>query len=290
MKAIFTNDDVGASSNPKSVEGFQTVVDWLNSREIKATFFWVPKPGDFKKCHELWNPTVLKAREQGHDFQLHGLSHGSCLEFGVPQESTRRTNSKVFHEYELNRAKWEAEHSVQRLKLKLEEGVAIYQQVFAERPKVFRAPCFGVCPAMYEALAGVGIRYSSSRGLNPTATAYTILGDKSLRRWSPDFPCRPWVEPPGVTEIVCMEDLCIGGVAPDQFDDRLDLVISELNHFIEEAGHEGVLVIGSHYHSMMKTWDQTRPLLEKTLDWLAQRGITEWGTFREFVDATGAQP
>jgi hypothetical protein len=137
---------------------------------------------------------------------------------------------------------------------------------------------------MYEALAAVGLRYSSSRGLNPTATAYTLLGDRSLRRWAPDFPCRPWLEPPGVTEIPCMEDLCIGGVLPDQCEDRLDLFLGELAHFLREAGEEGVLVLGSHYHSMMRTWDQTRPLLERSLDWLAQKGITEWVTFQEWVD------
>ena len=284
MKAIFTNDDAGASANPRMVEWFQTVVDWLNARKIRATFFWVPKPAEFEKCHDLWRPALMRARGQGHDFQLHGLTHGTCLEFGPPQESTRRTNWRTFQEYDSNRPRWDAEHSAQNLRRKLEEGVAIYRQVFGEPPQVFRAPCFGVCPAMYEALAAVGIRYSSSHGLNPTATAYTILGDKSLRRWAPDFPCRPWVEPPGVTEIVCMEDLCIGGVLPEQFDDRLDLVLSELQHFMEEAGDQGVLVIGSHYHCMMKTWDQTRPLLERMIEWLAQKGITEWVTFKQWVE------
>ncbi|MBM4082120.1 MAG: hypothetical protein FJ278_20610 [Planctomycetes bacterium] len=181
--------------------------------------------------------------------------------------------------------RWQAEHAVESLRRKLAEGIAIHQQVFGERPVIFRAPCFGVCSPMYEALAAVGIRYSSSRGLNPTATAYTVLGDKSLRRWAPDFPCRPWVEPPGVTEFVCMEDLCIAGVpsAAGGFDDRLDLVLSELGHFIAEAGDDGVLVFGSHYHSMLRTWPQTRPLLERTIEWLASKGVTEWVTFKEFA-------
>lgn len=233
---------------------------------------------------------MLKAASRGHDFQLHGLTHGTCLEFGVPQESTRRSNWRVFQEYESNLSHWQAEHTVEKLKAKLDEAVSTFQSVMGEGPQVFRAPCFGVCPALYEALAAVGIGFSSSRGVNPTATAYTLLGDRSLRRWAPDFPCRPWVEPPGVTEIPCMEDLCIGGVPADQFDGRLELVISELRHFLAEAGEEGVLVFGSHYHSMMSTWGQTRPLLERTLEWLAGEGITEWVTFREYVaeGSTGA--
>jgi peptidoglycan/xylan/chitin deacetylase (PgdA/CDA1 family) len=289
VKAIFSNDDAGASSNPGMVEWFQIVVDWLNAQKIRATLFWVPKPVEFEKCHDLWRPALMRARATGHDFQLHGLTHGTCLEFGLPQESTRLTNWKTFQEYDSNRARWAAEHSVESLKRKLDEGISIFQRMMGEPPKAFRAPCFDVCPAMYEALAATGIRYSSSRGLNPTATAYTLLGDKTLRRWAPDFPCKPWVEPAGVTEIVCMEDLCIGGVQPSQFDDRLDLYISELNHFIAEAGDQGVLVIGSHYHSMMKTWDQTRPLLERMIEWLAGKGITEWVTFREWIASHSAR-
>jgi hypothetical protein len=265
------------------VEWFETVVEWLNGQHIRAPFFWVPKPGEFEKCHELWDPTLIRAREQGHDFQLHGLTHGTCLEFGLPQESTRRSNSRAFEEYEASPSFWEQEHSLEHLTARLEEGVALYRQVFGETPVVFRSPCFGVCPAMYEALAAMGIRWSSSRGLNPTATAYTLTGDRSLRRWQPDFPCIPWVEPPGVTEIPCMEDLLIGGVPADQFDDRLDLVLSELGHSLDEAGEEGVPVFGSHYTSMMKTWDQTRPLLERVIAWLGERGVRQWVTFREFA-------
>ncbi len=283
MKAIFTNDDAGTSGNARMVEWFQTVAEWLNAQGLRATFFWVPKPADFRKAHELWRPALMAARDQGHDFQLHGLTHGTCLEFGVPQESTRRSNPKNFQEYESDLPRWRAEHSTPSLTAKAAEGAALFEGFFGERPKIFRAPCFGVCPAMYEALAAAGIRHSSSRGVNPTATAYTALGDPSLRRWSPDFPCTPWTEPPGVTEYPCMEDLCIRGVTAEQFDDRLDLFQSELDHFIAEAGDGGALVFGSHYHSMMKTWDQTRPLLESVLNWLARRGITEWTTFKDFI-------
>ncbi|MBC7286657.1 MAG: polysaccharide deacetylase family protein [Armatimonadetes bacterium] len=283
MRAIFTNDDVGASATEEAVNAFRTVVQWLNECSIRATFFWVPKPPDWRRCHELWNPVLLEAHRQGHDFQLHGLSHDSCLEFGVPQESTRRTNAAVFAEYEANRARWDKAHSPSRLARKLALARRIYETVFGQAPLVFRAPCFGVCPAMYDALATVGIPHSSSRGINPTATAYVLLGDPELRRWAPDFPCRPWVEPPGVTEHPCMEDLCIGGVNPDQVDDLFDLMTSELGHCLDELGGDGVLIFGSHYHSMARTWEYTRPLLERVLDWLASRGVSEWITFADLV-------
>jgi hypothetical protein len=283
MRAVFTNDDAGASASEQAVEAFRTVSQWLNECSIRATFFWVPKPPQWRRCHELWNSALLEARGLGHDFQLHGLAHDSCLEFGVPQESTRRTNAAVFAEYEANRGHWNRAHSAGRLAGKLRQARRAYEAVFGEPPLVFRAPCFGVCPAMYEALAEVGIHYSSSRGINPTATAYVLLGDPALRRWAPDFPCRPWVEPPGVTEYPCMEDLCIGGVRPDQVDDLFDLMTSELAHCLDELGDDGVLIFGSHYHSMARTWAYTRPLFEHVFEWLAARGVTDWVTFKDFV-------
>jgi len=287
MKALFTNDDAGSAAGSGAVEAFATVVDWLDAQGIPGTFFWVPKPGRFEEAHELWDPVVREVRERGHDFQLHGLTHGSCLEFGVPQASTRRANPAPFEEYEANREHWEQEHSVPSLLARVREGVAIYETVFGERPAVFRAPCFGVCANMYEALAQAGIRHSSSRGVNPTATAYTITGDTSLRRWAPDFPCTPWVEPPGVTEHPCMEDVCLAGVPAEQAEDRLDLVLAELGHCMDEVGDDGVVVFGSHYHSMVRTWEQTRPLYETAFEWMADRGVAEWVTFGDCVAGEG---
>jgi len=80
-----------------------------------------------------------------------------------------------------------------------------------------------------------------------------------------------------------MEDLCIGGVTPEQYDERLALVISELEHFLAEATDDSVLVIGSHYSPMVNTWEQTRPLLEAMFEWLARQGITEWVTFAHYL-------
>jgi peptidoglycan/xylan/chitin deacetylase (PgdA/CDA1 family) len=284
MIGIFTNDDVGASRTPQAVEAFETVADWLSGLGLRGTFFWVPKaggqPGD---QDELWLPALRRAEAAGHDFQLHGLTHGNCLEFGLTQESTRPSNPKPFEEYERHREHWEREHSIESLTAKLETGIAIYERAFGRHPVVFRSPCFGMCPNAYQALHDVGLRHSSSRGLNPTATAYTITGNPALRRWAPDYPCHPWVEPPGVIEYGCFEDLTFGGVPAEEFDDRLDLYQSELSSFFAEATEESVLVLGTHFSAMVSTWAQTRPLFERLLDWLPSQGVTKWQTFAEYV-------
>ena len=284
MNAIFTNDDAGAAANPRMIEWFETVADWLTGQGIRGTFFWVPKPANHEEAHGLWRPALLAARDRGHDFQLHGHSHSNCLEFGIPQASTRRANPTPFDEYEANRGHWVEQHSAPNLQRKIEQGLAVYRDTFGGRPAIFRSPCLGVCPQMYEALHAAGVAYSSSRTINPTATAYTKLRDPALRTWAPDFPCTPWAEPPGVTEVPAVEDLCITGVPSDDYDDRLDLYLGELRRVMAQAGSDGTVVLCSHYHSMMRTWEQTRPLMERVIEWLGQQGVTEWLTFGEYAE------
>ncbi|MEN6549291.1 MAG: DUF2334 domain-containing protein [Armatimonadia bacterium] len=282
MLAIFTNDDAGVSTDPQAVAGFRQVIDWLNEVGVRGTFFWVPRPAQYAEAHELWRDTLLWARDLGHDFQLHGLTHGSCLEFGLPQPSTRRANPRPFEEYEANRERYEEAHSAARLTERLRQGCEAYESLFGERPLVFRAPCFGVCANLYHALADVGISCSSSRGVNPTMTAYTLTGDESLHRWQPDYPCVPWIEPPGVVEIPCMEDYIIGTLPPEQYQERLALFKSEYSNFMEQAGEEGVIIFGSHYRAMTASWDSVRRLYEELLAWFAEQRV-EWLTLKEYI-------
>lgn len=281
MQAIFTNDDAGAAVSPQAVADFRTVSTWLHGLGIRGTFFWVPRPRGWEQAHALWRDALHEAQDLGHYFQLHGLAHDSCLEFGVPQPSTRRANPGPFEEYEAHRVHWEAEHSVARLTEKLRLGTEAYESMFGAEPLVFRAPCFGMGPTAYEALYRAGLPYSSSRGINPTMTAYTLTGDVSLKQWAPDYPARPWVEPPGVVEVPCMEDYCIGGVEEDQYDDRLALVKSEYGHLLADLQGQAPVIFATHYSSMMRTWPQTRRLLEETFAWLGEQGVDRWTTFAE---------
>jgi len=283
MRAIFSNDDAGSGPSRQRVEWFDTVVDWLGDQGIRGTFFWTPRPQQHERAREFWLPPLHRAQGLGHDFQLHGHAHDNCLEFGIPQASTRRANSTPFDEYEANTAYWQKQHAAANLQRKIEDGIAIYGETFGGRPVIFRSPCLGVCPQMYEALHEAGIHYSSSRTINPTATAYTKLRDPALRTWAPDFPCTPWVEPPGVTEVSAVEDLCITGVQANDYHNRLDLYLAELGRVMAEIDDDGTIVLCSHYHSMMRTWRQTRPLMERVIEWLAEQGVTEWVTFAEYV-------
>ncbi|OGV62710.1 MAG: hypothetical protein A3K19_24395 [Lentisphaerae bacterium RIFOXYB12_FULL_65_16] len=284
LKFIFTNDDAAAADGAKPVQEFAAVVEWLDSQGIPGTFFTVPCGGGGKPaCERIgWVEAIRTAASTGHDFQLHGYRHDSCLEFGVPQESTRVANPKPFDEYARNTAKWQGEHSVESLSAKIRHGMQIMETLLPGRPVVFRAPCFGMCDNAYAALKQNGILYSSSRGVNPTATASVITGRADLRLWKPDY-LKPVRQPNGVLELPCMEDLVIAGTGEGRYREILDLFKSELAHYLEGLGGAGYGIFGSHYQSMFRTWDQTRRLYEELFGWLRDQGVTEWVTFAQAV-------
>lgn len=283
VQGIFSNDDAGAALSVAAVDSFRLVSRWLHRRGVRGTFFWVPRPRHWERAHELWRDALHEAVDLGHDFQLHGLAHDNCLEFGLPQAGTRRANARPFDEYESNPTYWQQQHSVPLLTDKLTQGLEAYESMFGGRPRVFRAPCFGMGPTAYEALHRVGLHYSSSRGVNPTMTAYTLTGDETLQRWAPDYPVRPWVEPPGVTEIACMEDYTFGEVSEATYAQRLAVMKSEYGHLLEALGGEGTVVLGSHYSAMAAAWVQTRRLYEELLEWLGAQGVEQWVTFQEWT-------
>ncbi|NOY82843.1 MAG: DUF2334 domain-containing protein [Kiritimatiellaeota bacterium] len=280
MKFVFTCDDVGLAPGKQAVQWFEMVVEWLNGMAIPGTFFWVPKPPNGPSDeNEFWMDAIRRARGDGHDFQLHGLTH-HCLEFGPPQESIRRHAPKIFEAYDREPEKWEREHSVEALRKSFEEAATIYERAFGEPPLVFRAPCFGICENAYKAMFESGIRYSSSRSVNPAATGYVITGRQELEPWQPDYPGKPFRQGPGVLEMPCLEDLAIRGVESNAFDALLDLFKREVDNYVAGLGDWPCGVFGSHYHSMAKQMALTSRLYERLFDWMAGQGITEWTTFR----------
>lgn len=281
MKFVFTCDDVGGSGGEKPIQWFGAAVDWLSERGIPGTFFWVPKPGGRPSDESSeWLDPVLRAKACGHDFQLHGLTH-HCLEFGVPQASIRRHAPKLYEEYEANREKYEREHSIGEQRRKFAEAVAIYRRVFGEAPLVFRAPCLGIGPTAYQAMHENGIRYSSSRSVNPAATGYMITRKPELEPWQPDYDGRPFEEPPGVTEIPCLEDLVIRGFEPEEYGFALSLFKREVANYIEGLGDADLGIFLSHYSRIGMQMDLIPKLYGELFDWMAaEHGITEWTTLR----------
>jgi len=284
MKFVFTCDDVGSTQGGQPVEWFEMVVGWLDGMGIPGTFFWVPKSrGEPSYENELWMDAIRRAQRDGHDFQLHGLTH-HCFEFGVPQESIRRHAPQMFEQYDSKPEKWRQKHAVPVLKAKFDEAAAIYERAFNERPLVFRAPCLGICGNAYEAMSQSGIHYSSSRSVNPAATGYMITRKSELEPWQPDYDGKPFEERPGVLEIPLVEDLVIKGFESEEFDFVLDLFKREIRNYMRALGDWPYGVFASHYHSIGKQMDLTACLYERLFEWMAEEGVDEWTTFGSVLE------
>jgi len=280
MKFIFTCDDVGAGDDRGRVEQFEMVTAWLDRMGIPGTFFWVPRPGGGRPSDqsEVWMPAIRAARERGHDFQLHGHLH-ECFEFGIPQESIRRHAPEMYKAYDLDPDSHRRAWVVPALRAKFEEAVEIYHRAFGAPPLVFRAACLGICDNAYQAMHQAGLRYSSSRSINPAGTGYVITRKPELEAWNPDYSGVPFEEPPGVLEMPTVEDLLIKGIGEDDFDLVLGLFQRDLGHYLDALGEWPYAIFGSHYYAIARDMTLVTRLYEALFEWLANRGVEEWTTF-----------
>jgi len=276
-KLIFSNDDIGCGG-ANYIGYFRETVAYLERKGIKATFFWVPKPNDVSPSdkHE-WMKAVEWATALGHDIQWHGYSH-RCLEFGVPQEGLRRENKNAFAEYERHKAHWDKEHGVTRVREKMVETYDIFKQTFGRPPVIFRSPCVGVSDAMYAVLHELGVRFSSSRIINPKSWVYSVFYDKQDRGWETEFPPYPY-KIGQVTEIPIMSDYCHWGIPDERYHDLLDLAKNDYDHLIAESKGLGVML--SHYHSMHKNWEYCLKFYDELLAYLLSKYAIEFTTFAE---------
>lgn len=285
MKFIFTCDDVAAGDDAARVEQFEMVTDWLDGMGIPGTFFWVPRPGGGRPSDESepWVRAITAARERGHDFQLHGHRH-ECFEFGVPQESIRRHAPQMYQAYDADPDGFHRRWTVPALREKFEDAVEIYERAFGVAPLVFRAACLGIGDSAYEAMHQAGLRYSSSRSVNPAATGYVITRKPELRAWNPDYSGLPFSEPPGVLEMPCMEDLVIKGIGAEDFEMVLELFERDLGHYLDALGQWPFGIFASHYYAIARDLPLVTRLYETLFEWLAARGVGQWTTFGDVLE------
>ena len=276
-RMVFSNDDIGRGG-AQCVLWFRELVDYLESKGIRATFFWVPlNEGSPASASNQWSRAIEWAMGLGHDVQWHGLTH-HCLEFGIPQEGLRRENKGAFEEYARHRDYWEKEHRIPRIREKMESAIETYHNAFGCAPVIFRSPCVGVSKAMYACLDELGVLYSSSRIINPRSWVYTVYYDQQDRIWETEFPPYPY-RIGNVTEMPLMSDYCHWGMPRERYDDLLNLAKSDYDHLIEQSKGTGVML--SHYHSMHKNWDICLKFYDELLDYLTRTYAVEFLTFKQ---------
>jgi hypothetical protein len=160
-----TGDDPGSGD----VGLFRNYLAFFREHDVRLTLFVIPKARGRPLYEDApWVAALRAAQDDGHDLQLHGLEH-RAFEFGFPPDFMLDRLPRVRARLDTpgERQRIAEGHSVAILRAKLEAGMDIFRRALGIYPVGFRAPAGMVCPAMFEALAAVGMAYDSSLILSP---------------------------------------------------------------------------------------------------------------------------
>lgn len=188
---VLSIDDAG-SGGRDMVESLNRTVQFCESRDVKSTWFTVPKAGG-RPMTEAWRESLCAARDAGHDLQLHGLTHGDCFEFGPPAWPATIISPQFSTDYAEREAELRQRYTVDKLKNRMEEGLRIFDEVLDVRPNVFRAPCGAISKPMFAAMREVGLRYHTCQYISGTGYAHLPHNSGRIEQeWIPDIPHRPF--------------------------------------------------------------------------------------------------
>ena len=150
-----------------SIIGMEKLLNLLGEYNVPATFFVAAKANEVELSYKRdWVDVLRKAREKGHELQLHGLEH-TGLEFGYPPDFILAYEDELRERIKKERDEIESEMTKEKLDKKLKEAIEIFQDVFGIRPVGFRAPYASTHENTFKVLLENGFIYDSSYIVNP---------------------------------------------------------------------------------------------------------------------------
>jgi|GEM_PF-736063 len=273
----WTVDDVG-SGDPRWIEDTQCVLDALRDDGVFATLFVVPRPGG-KPVADDWRTFIMGALSDGHDVQLHGLTHENCWEFGPPNWPATSILPSLADEFRKVEAEWRPRHSEEALLARIREGAEALRSEFDVTPAVFRAPCGAICKAMFSALAAAGIRFHSCEYIS--ATGYNHLPHRQRtpeHEWSERIPHDPFRWYGGVVEVPILNEWTWQGAWRHE-----DAMRSVMEQDVARACREcAVAVPLMHTHGIGSDRDYAARVTREAVA-LAERLGARFGTLAELV-------
>jgi peptidoglycan/xylan/chitin deacetylase (PgdA/CDA1 family) len=246
----WTNDDAG-SGDEWNIESVRRSCAYLESRGKRGTWFVVPKPGG-NRLSDAWKSTLRAARDAGHDLQLHGLTHADCFEFGPPVVPAITISPAFVEKFREREQEHRARYTPERLRARLEEGIALFQEDLGVTPTVFRAPCGAISEGLFEALAAVGLRYETSQYVN--LGCYNYLPSRNRppeMEWSDRWPHRPFRWIAGVTQYPILGEYTWRDAWKHEEAFR-PLAVSDCERIL---GESDVAVLLSHTHGINSNYD-----------------------------------
>lgn len=275
---IWSMDDVGAGASD-TVDATRRFCRFLEALGARATLFVVPKAGGQPMSPE-WIDALRELRDSGHDLQLHGLTHADCYEFGPPNWPATAIMPAFIEEFERRKEDLLPRYTVENLRARMEEGIAIMQDALDVHPTAFRAPCGAMCKAMFTALRQVGIGYESAMYIS--GTGYEHLPHRSgviAQRWENNIPHTPFRWYSDVVEVPILNEYTWRG-AWQREQEFIALAKEDVSRIAQEST---VAVLLTHTHGVGDNIDYAFRLVGTVVEHVRANGLGDFATMGELI-------
>ncbi len=279
---VWSIDDAGLGDS-YNVASLSRTCQFFDTRGIKSTWFVVPKPNNQPLAAE-WKTALLEARDNGHDLQLHGLTHADCYEFGPPAWPAIAISPTMQPEFERRRAELMPRYTVANLRARLEEGMAIFEQELSIKPTVFRAPCGAISKPFFAALQAVGIRYHTVMYIS--GTGYEHLPHNSgvlAQSWVDTIPHQPFHWYNDIIEVPILNEYTWGG-AGQRSAEFVELAKQDVARIGQESP---IAVILMHTHGIANDYEHAFRLIDAVIEQVGKQPGSSFATLGELA-ASGA--
>jgi peptidoglycan/xylan/chitin deacetylase (PgdA/CDA1 family) len=276
---VVTVDDAGGLI--QDLEQFHRARSFFEAEGAPATFFAVPRgAGDWQMDRQAeWLAAAREAQRQGHDFQLHGLDHGTC-EFGpYPPFVRALSREDPMPLLEQDRQKyghlWRRDLFVERLNA----AIRVFTDAFGRRPDAFRGGALSQSPELHQALADVGMRYVSNKVVDPRGWKYIVEEYDEPGDWDPEVPPAPYRLTEDIVNLPIISEYA-WYLTPEKIEPHLALAIEDLRRVYEA---EGVFILVCHVQCVGAEDSYARDLLHRLLKAARRDYQVRFQTIRELV-------
>jgi peptidoglycan/xylan/chitin deacetylase (PgdA/CDA1 family) len=154
---LWTNDDV----KPGKVRELEGMLELLDRFSVPGVFFVIPCLGKGISNDTELLRVIGKARENGHEFYIHGCRH-DAFECGIPPLEYLVFNEKERRRFDTHKLEIEQQHTLEAQVRMIDEARREWRRAFGEESPGFRAPWCSTCNGFYRALDLLGFEWSSS--------------------------------------------------------------------------------------------------------------------------------
>ena len=274
-----TNDDAGG----QEPESFAALLDFLAEQQVPATFFVIPlargEPLDKKR---EWLPLLRRALDEGHELQLHDLTHAD-FEFGVPPDFMLDIMPGG-----LAKARWQHEpdlirqgHTVEILSDKIARGKEIFYRALGYEPQGFRAGCLAICDNMYQALAHHNIQWSSNLVVNPMGWRYISRQYEADEPWQKDIPPHPFPYQARVIEVPMLSEYT-WFLKEEDLERHFNLIKDDYDRVRQLSG---TFVTLSHYYAMVGEWSTALQVYKRLFAYAREQGEVRFCTISQLLES-----